>query len=144
MGLILQTKNHALQLESMKLQQLRSSHTEKMKELKESQASYLEGSRYLNEIRASDYRKNLATFEKSVTLAKEKWTQLYQELQSLELKLSIQIKRVASAQNDLKLVEITKEKYITQWKQHIGKVEQAQLDERFGQIVHKQREKSNG
>ena len=77
-------KKIILDQESLEFASIRKNLKYVIEELSAEQSKYMDGVRKINEIRQSNFRTSLKSFEESVDLTKSRWIDLYKKKQSLE------------------------------------------------------------
>lgn len=77
-------KKIILDQESLEFASIRKNLKYVIEELSTEQTKYMEGVRKINEIRQSNFRTSLKSFEESVDITKSRWIDLYKKKQSLE------------------------------------------------------------
>ena len=124
-------KIRQLQLEHEKsiLQNISTKRVEAKDDLQHYQRMYIEGVDRLNQERQSSERKMLEALERSIDLAKLRWHQKLQILRKIEEEEQVQSMVVQSAHRELKKLEKLDERYDSQLKAQLGKIEQKSLDE---------------
>ncbi len=126
---IIKMKKSKVDEEASVLIAIRSEKVEIVKQMKENQKRYMEGVEELNRIRVSKARQNLDTLESALDYVKQQWYKLYKDVQTVEGKERQQIMYLLTAERELKSVEKLEEKYVTEMKKELGRMDQKQMDE---------------
>lgn len=126
---LLKMKKSKVDEEASVLIAIRNEKVEIVKQMKENQKRYMEGVEDLNRIRISKARQNLDTLESALDYVKQQWYKLYKDVQTVEGKERQQIMHVLTAERELKSVEKLEEKYHTEMKKELGRMDQKLMDE---------------
>jgi flagellar export protein FliJ len=126
---ILKMKQMRVDEETAVLEAIRREKVGVVSAMKESQRRYMDGVDTLNNVRTSAGRANLETFESGLDHVKQQWWKLYRSVQDLERKEKVQIANVLTAERELKAVERLRDRYETEFRKELDKMDQRRLDE---------------
>lgn len=126
---LIKMKKSKVDEEASVLIAIRNEKIEIVKQMKENQKRYMEGVEEMNKIRVSKVRQNLETLESALDFVKQQWYKLYKDVQAIEGKERQQIMHLLTAERELKSVEKLEEKYQTEFKKELGRIDQKLMDE---------------
>ena len=110
-------------------EQIKFEKIEAINHLRQNQQKYLDGANQMNSEREKGNFQAASVLEPSLEYVKSKWHESLKNVQTLENKQDEQLKKVMSAQSELKSFEALEEKYIEEFKKIEKLNEQKALDE---------------